>query len=110
MALLAESPGGLRLPAERALASDPLGQPLLASTCALTSLDSGAPTIPISAFVATETRFAVLERTHAEPRMLVRYRREAWASVVDDYARAGLQGTLEPTGGLELVVEELSPT
>ena len=29
-------------------------------------LDSGAPTIPIRDFVATETRFAVLQRTHPE--------------------------------------------
>ena len=29
-------------------------------------LDSAAPTIPVADFVATETRFAVLERTHPE--------------------------------------------
>lgn len=38
---------------------------------------------------------AVLERTHAEPRLLVRYKREAWASVVDEYARVTFDSALE---------------
>ena len=31
-------------------------------------LDASAPTIPVKAFIGTETRFAVLERTHPRPR------------------------------------------
>lgn len=37
---------------------------------------------------------AVLERTHAEPRLLVRYQREAWASDVDEYARVTFDSAL----------------
>ncbi len=43
-ALLAETRPGLELLAQGALAGDPLGTPLLASQCALLSLDAGAPT------------------------------------------------------------------
>lgn len=38
---------------------------------------------------------AVLARTGAEPRLLVRYRREAWASEVDEYARVTFDSALE---------------
>lgn len=42
--LLSSSEGALSLLAEGALRDEPLGEPLLASTCAVTSLSSGAPT------------------------------------------------------------------
>ncbi len=38
---------------------------------------------------------AMLEQTKAEPRLLVRYRREAWASVIDDYARVTFDSAIE---------------
>lgn len=44
LALLAQSDATLALVAEDVLAQDPLGAPLLASTCALLTLRSGAPT------------------------------------------------------------------
>lgn len=50
---------------------------------------------PAGADPALHDFAAVLARTHAEPRLLVRYRREAWVSEIDEYGRVTFDSALE---------------